>query len=111
MVCFEGTTHALWLQNFFFGLDIIDNIARPLRIYCDNSAVVFFSMNENYSKGAKHMDLKKLSVKEEVKKHKASIEHIGTYMMIADPLTKGLLPKIFIAHIERMDIIDKSLLS
>ena len=58
VVCFEGTTHALWLQNFFFGLDIIDNIARPLRIYCDNSAVVFFSMNENYSKGAKHMDLK-----------------------------------------------------
>ena len=44
--------------EFKFGLDIVNNIARPLRIYYDNSAIVFFSMNENYSKGAKHMDLK-----------------------------------------------------
>ena len=57
------------------------------------------------------MDLKYLSVKEKVQKHKVSIEHIGTDMMIADSLTKGLLPKIFIGHVERMGIIDKSLLS
>ena len=58
VVCFEGTIHALWLQNFIFSLDIVGNIARLLRIYCDNYVVVFFSKNETYSKGAKHMDLK-----------------------------------------------------
>ena len=58
MVCFEVTVHALWLWNFIFGLDIVDIIARSLRIYCDNSVVVFFFENENYSKGAKHMDVK-----------------------------------------------------
>jgi len=53
---FEATVHALWLRNFISGLNVVDNIARPLRIYCDNSAAVFFSKNDKYSKGAKHMD-------------------------------------------------------
>ena len=43
--------------------------------------------------------------------HKVSIEHIRIDMMIANPLTKGLLPKLFIGHVERMDIIDKSLVN
>ena len=72
MACFEAIVHALWLQNFIFGLDIVDNITRPLRIYCDNSIDVFYSKNDKYSKGAKHMDLKYLSVKE-MQKHKMSI--------------------------------------
>ena len=57
------------------------------------------------------MDLKYLLFKEEVQKHKVSIEHVGTYMMIVDPLTKWLSPKKFISHVERMSIIDKSLLA
>lgn len=39
-----------------------------------------------------------------------SIEYIGTNLMIIDLLMKGLPPKIFIDHGERMSIIDKSLL-
>ena len=57
------------------------------------------------------MNVKYLSVKEDVQKHRVSIEHIGTERMIADPITKGLAPKVFIGHIERMGIIDKSLLA
>ena len=100
MECFEATVHALWLWNFIFGLYIVDSIARLLRINCDNFAAIFFTKNDKYSKGAKHMDLKYLSVKEEVQKHKVSIEHIGTDMMIADPLTKRLPPKIFIGYVD-----------
>ena len=55
------------------------------------------------------MDLKYLSVKEEVQNQRVSIVHIGTDHMIADPLTKGLLPKIFIGHVEKMVITAKSL--
>ncbi|CAA7054571.1 unnamed protein product [Microthlaspi erraticum] len=110
VACFEATIHALWLRNFISGLQIVDNIEKPLRIYCDNSAAVFFSKNDKYSKGAKHMEIKYLSVKEEVQKRRVSFEHIGTDMMVADPLTKGLPPKAFIGHVERMGIIDKALL-
>ncbi|WVZ17437.1 hypothetical protein V8G54_010419 [Vigna mungo] len=111
VACFEATVHALWLRNFVSRLDIINSIARPIRIYCDNSTVVFFSKNDKYSKGAKHMDLKYLLVKEEVHKHRVLIEHIGTNLMIADPLTKGLPPKTFIGHVESMSIMDKSMLT
>ncbi|XP_047174417.1 secreted RxLR effector protein 161-like [Vigna umbellata] len=111
VACFEATVHALWLRNFVSRLGIIDSIARPITIYCDNSATVFFSKNDKYSKGAKHMNLKYLSVKEEVKKHKVLIEHIGTDLMIADMLTKGLLSKTFIDHVESMGIMDKSVLT
>ncbi|KAA0036645.1 Retrovirus-related Pol polyprotein from transposon TNT 1-94 [Cucumis melo var. makuwa] len=85
-------------------LGIVDSIAKPLRIYCDNSAAVFFSKNDKYSKGAKHMELKYFFVKEEVQKQRVSIEHISTKLVIANPLTKGLPPKTFNDHVERMGI-------
>ena len=105
VACFEATVHGLWLRNFVSGLGIVDSIAKPLRIYCDNSAAVFFSKNDKYSKGAKHMELKYFAVKEEVQKRTVSIEHISTNFMVADPLTKGLPPKTFGEHVERMGII------
>ena len=48
------------------GLGVIDTFTKPLKIYCDNSAAVFFSKNDKYSRGAKHMELKYFSVKDEV---------------------------------------------
>ena len=56
VACFEATVHSLWLRNFVSGLGIVDSIAKPLKIYCDNSAVVFFSRNDKYSKGATHIN-------------------------------------------------------
>jgi len=74
-------------------------------MYCDNFATVFFSKNDKYSKGAKHMKLKYFIMKEEVQKQRVSIEHISTNLMIVDPLTKGFLPKTFTEHVESMSII------
>ena len=96
------------MRNFISGLGIVDNISKPLKIYCDNSAIVFFSKNDKYSKGVKHMELKYFFVKEETHKHKVSIEHISTDLMIVDPLTKGLPPKMFIGHVENMSIMSTS---
>jgi hypothetical protein len=80
VACFEATVHGLWLRNFISGLGIVDSVSKPLRIYCDNSAAVFFffSKNDKYSKGAKHMELKYFTVKEDVQKQRVSIEHIST---------------------------------
>ena len=54
------------------------------------------------------MKLKYFSVKEEVHKHKVTIERISTKHMIADPLTKGLPPKTFIEHLERVGLINSN---
>jgi len=97
VACFEATVQANWLRNFISGLGVVDSIAKPLKIYCDNSAAVFFSKNDKYSKGVKHMELKYFVVKEEVQKHRVLIKHISTELMIADPLTKGYRPKYLLA--------------
>ena len=51
------------------------------------------------------MEIKYFAVKEEVQKQRVSIEHISTKLMVADPLTKGLSPKAFAEHVERMEIL------
>ena len=55
------------------------------------------------------MELKYAAVKEEVQKQRVSIEHISINFMIADPLTKGLPPKTFIGHVERIGLMSNYL--
>ena len=50
------------------------------------------------------MDINFLTIKERVQSGQLSIEYIGTNSMVADPLTKGLSPKIFHDHTARMGI-------
>jgi len=38
---FEATIQANWLQNIILGLGIVNSIARPLKMYCDNSTTIF----------------------------------------------------------------------
>lgn len=71
---------------------------------------VVLQENDRYTRGAKYMDLKFLSVKAKVQNQKRiSIVHFGIDLAIADPLTKGLTSKTFIGHVGRMDILVKSL--
>ena len=93
VVCFEATIYVNWLRNFISGLGIVNSITRPLKMYCDNSATIFFCKNDKYSKGAKHMKLRYFVTKEEVQKQRVSIKHISTNLMIVDSLNKRLLPK------------------
>ena len=41
VVYFEATVQINWLRNFISGLGIVDSIARPLKMYCDNSVAIF----------------------------------------------------------------------
>ena len=103
VACFEATVKAN-----ISGLGLVDSISKLLKIYYDNAATVFFSKNDKYSKGVKHMELKYFSDKEEIQKHKVTTEHISTKLVIVDPLTKGLPPKTFVEHVERMDLINSN---
>ena len=106
VACYEATIQAVWLRNFISGLQIVDSISKPLTIYCDNSAAVSFSKNNKRSSGSKHMEIKYLVVREKVQELQTSIVHIPTEEMIADPLTKGLSPKVFKGHVTHMGLVD-----
>ena len=56
VACYEAMIHALWIRNFISKLGVVDTITKPLKIYCDNSAAVFFSKNNKYSRDAKRME-------------------------------------------------------
>ena len=105
VACYEASNHGIWLQNFFTGLRIMDGIKRPLKLFCDNKSAVLYSNNNRSSTMSKFMDIKFLVVKERVQSGLISIEHIGTNSMIADPLTKGLPPKVLNEHIAHMVVV------
>ena len=92
------------MKNFTSGLKVVDSIARPLRIFCDNSAAVFFSKNNKSGSRSKHIDIKYLMVRDHVKKQDVSFEHVSTTLMIVDPMTKGLPANVFKDHVTRMGL-------
>jgi hypothetical protein len=49
IACYEVLGHAMWLKIFIPGLRVIDSISRPLMIYYDNKATIFFSHNNKSS--------------------------------------------------------------
>ena len=86
------------------GLQIVEGIERPLKLYCDNKSAVLYSNNNTSSTKSKHIDIKFLVVKERVQSRQISIEHLGTNSMIAYPRTKGLPPKVFHEHVVHMSV-------
>ncbi|GJW24172.1 retrovirus-related pol polyprotein from transposon TNT 1-94 [Tanacetum coccineum] len=75
-----------------------------LKIYCDNSAAVSFSNNNSSTESGLYLDTKYLFIRERVEEQRISIEHIRTHEMLADPLTKGLLPKVFQDRVAKMGL-------
>ncbi|RDY13094.1 hypothetical protein CR513_02036, partial [Mucuna pruriens] len=78
-------------------------IEKSLKIYCDNNFTILYSNNNRSSTKSKFINIKFLVVNERVQNKKISIKHIRTSFMLADPLTKGLILKVFHEHIAHMD--------
>jgi hypothetical protein len=106
ITCYEALGHAMWLKLFIPSLRVIDGIRKPLTIYCDNKAAVFFSHNNKSSGASKHIDLRYLVVRERVHDRTINLEHIDTKEMVVDPLTKGLPPHIFEEHVAGMGLME-----
>ncbi|XP_042983339.1 secreted RxLR effector protein 161-like [Carya illinoinensis] len=101
---FEATLYGVWLKSFISGLRVMDSITKPLRIYCNNSASIFMAKNNNSESRSKHINIKYLAIRERVKEKKVVIEHVGTELMIADPLIKGMSPLKFKDHVVNMGL-------
>ena len=105
MVCYEATCHTIWLRNFISALEVVHPISRPLKLFYDNSAAVYFSRNTRSTSLSKHIDVKFFFVKEKVAKFLISVEHTATTSILSDPLTKGLLICVFQEHVTRMGLL------
>lgn len=57
IACYAIVTHVVWLINLVTVLHIVDSIARPLKLYSDNNAVVFYSMNNKTFSSSKYLEI------------------------------------------------------
>ncbi|KAL6347340.1 hypothetical protein AAG906_016797 [Vitis piasezkii] len=92
--CYEASNQAMWLRNFIIELCVVDGIERPLRINCDNKAIELYSKNNKSLSKSKHIDLKFRLLRRDIN------------FMIADPLTKGVPPKVFHEHVAHMCVVN-----
>ena len=85
----------MWLKNFILGLKIVDSITKPITLYCDNQAAVFFSSNNKVSGAAKHIDIKYHFIREKVEQKEIQVNIVRSGENVADVLTKPLARKNF----------------
>ncbi|KAL6333745.1 hypothetical protein AAG906_028931 [Vitis piasezkii] len=78
VTCYKACCHVIWMRNFISALGVVDSISRPLKLFCDNSAVVVFSKNTRSTSRSKHIDVKFYFVKEKVIEFLIDIEHMST---------------------------------
>ena len=93
-----------WLKKFIPGLKVVDDIYRPLKLYCDNNPTVQYAHNNKSSGAAKHIDIKYYVVKDKVRDQVISLEHISIERILVDPLIKGLPPNMFREHVASMGL-------
>jgi hypothetical protein len=104
VACYEAVGQAMWLKKFVPDLRVVDNIERPLKLYCDNKLAVLYAHNNKKTKAIKHINIMFYVVKEKIQDQTISLEHTGTKKMIVDPLTKDLPPSVFREHLAGMDL-------
>ena len=88
VACYEAIGQVNCLKKFMPGLKVVDDIHRPLKLYCDNEPTVTYAHNNRSSNAADHA---------------ISLEHVSTKNMLVDQLAKGLPPNMFREHLAGVD--------
>jgi hypothetical protein len=66
VACYEATRQTMWLKKFMHGLRVVDNIERPLKLYCDNEPTILYAHNNKKTKAVKHINIRFYVVKEKI---------------------------------------------
>ncbi|KAM1544665.1 hypothetical protein ACFX10_045098 [Malus domestica] len=103
--CCEAIDQAIWLKNFISSLKVVDSISRPIQLFCDNNAAIFFTKNNKRSSATRNLDIKYLIAREKVMAGLIKIDYLETGAMIADPLNKAVPVLVFKKHVAKMGVL------
>ncbi|KAM2802814.1 hypothetical protein PS2_046075 [Malus domestica] len=103
--CCEAINQAVWLKNFITGLRVVDLISRPVQLYCENNAAIFFTKNNKRSNATRNLDIKFLVACEKVMEGLVKIDYLETSLMIADSLNEVLPAMMFKKHVKKMGVL------
>ena len=73
VACYEATGQVNWLKKFMARLKVVDDIHKPLKLYCDNNPTVCYAHNNKSSSAAKRIDMKYYAVKDKLRDHIISL--------------------------------------
>ena len=63
VACYKSTCHTIWLWNFISAMEVVHSISRPLKLFYDNSVVVYFSRNTRSTSRSNYIDVSSFLLK------------------------------------------------
>ncbi|GJS16813.1 hypothetical protein Tco_0411285 [Tanacetum coccineum] len=82
---------AVWIRKFISGLGVVPTINEPIRMFCDNSAALYFANEPGVQMGARHY-------------HRSNLLKVHTDNNLADPFTKALSNRKLTQHARSMGL-------
>nr|GEY54137.1 hypothetical protein [Tanacetum cinerariifolium] len=86
----EAAMEAVWIRKFISGPGIVPTINEHIRIFCDNSAALYFANEPGVQRGVKHYHRRYHYVRESIALGEIRFLKVYTYHNLADPFTKAL---------------------
>lgn len=84
----KATTELIWMKLLLeeFGFPITD----PMKLWCNNQAVIHIANNLVFHKRTKHIELDSHYIRDKVKDKVINLSHVKYEQQFADILTKAL---------------------
>jgi hypothetical protein len=102
IACSEACRESEWIRMLLGELGLPIN--KPIRVFCDNTAVVASVKNPVNHKGSKHFEIRHLYARELQENKRIAIEYLNTNEMIGDIMTKPLSEKQFTHLREKLGV-------
>ncbi|KAL4188208.1 hypothetical protein AMTRI_Chr09g42940 [Amborella trichopoda] len=102
VACCLAAKEAVWIKKFLNQLSFHPVRCEAVRILCDNMAAICIFKELCFHKNSKHIKPYFYHLRNEVRMREIEISYISTDLMIADPLTKGVAPNVFVRHVSEM---------
>ncbi|GJV47375.1 retrotransposon protein, putative, ty1-copia subclass [Tanacetum coccineum] len=87
---YVAASEAVWIRKFISGLGIVPTINEPIKMFCDNSAVLLIANESGVQKGARHYHRRYHYVRECIELGEINLLKVHTDDNLADPFTKAL---------------------
>nr|GFB95635.1 hypothetical protein [Tanacetum cinerariifolium] len=95
---------AVWIRKFIDELGVVPSNDYPIKMNCDNSAVIIMAKESGIQKGASHFKRKHHYVRECIKTGEIDIVKVHTYDNLADPFRKALVGPKLTQHARSMGL-------
>ena len=89
-------------------LEVVQDLDKPMILYCDNSGAVANSKKSRSHKRGKHIERKYHLIREIVHRGDVSVLKIRSEDNLANPFTKTVPAKSFEGHLEGLGLKDMS---